>query len=268
MLVNPGDKRQANAQFQRYLDVRELLLYRGMQPVLAAAVRLAVRVGTVKAHDYVISRGGPVLLSAYKRVYHDQYRAVGEAVASAGAVTKAFGWDDDPPEDTDSWTGFYDEQKLRLSIRATMQIGDIAESLTRQVNNDILSRFSAGEDRDSIAKAVRDQAPAISKARAATIARTETHGSAMSALAAALAYKGQRGQRGVTVKFKEWLSAGDDRVRPAHKTMNGTRIRAEEVFQTDDGPMRFPGDDTLGASLSGLANCRCTILYSTDRNAV
>lgn len=52
-----------------------------------------------------------------------------------------------------------------------------------------------------------------------------------------------------------WRSAEDDRVREAHRLLDGKVARAGEAFQSILGPIRYPGDPE--ASAANRINCRC-----------
>lgn len=64
------------------------------------------------------------------------------------------------------------------------------------------------------------------------------------------AYKGYR---------KQWVTVGDDKVRPTHDLLDGVIVGEGERFYTYDGDSAlFPGDFT---SAENNANCRCIIDY-------
>lgn len=61
---------------------------------------------------------------------------------------------------------------------------------------------------------------------------------------------------------KVWLTAGDEKVRASHSAIDGTIVKADDVFVTGmGGRMRFCGDMSLGADLSDVINCRCETIY-------
>ena len=61
---------------------------------------------------------------------------------------------------------------------------------------------------------------------------------------------------------KVWLTAGDEKVRASHSAIDGTVVKADDVFVTGmGGRMRFCGDMSLGADLSDVINCRCETIY-------
>lgn len=65
--------------------------------------------------------------------------------------------------------------------------------------------------------------------------------------------------------MREWDSAGDRRVRPAHKLMDGQRVGLDEPFRAPDGSLlMYPGDTTLGAPGKETINCRCRVKTTID----
>lgn len=61
---------------------------------------------------------------------------------------------------------------------------------------------------------------------------------------------------------KTWKSRGDENVRHSHKELNGTKVGFDQTFISELGsPMRFPGDVSLGASMSDIMGCRCAAIY-------
>ncbi len=58
---------------------------------------------------------------------------------------------------------------------------------------------------------------------------------------------------------REWLSSHDDRVRDDHLAMDGKTAKMDEPWTLPDGSqMMFPGDDSMGADLATILQCRCT----------
>jgi SPP1 gp7 family putative phage head morphogenesis protein len=62
------------------------------------------------------------------------------------------------------------------------------------------------------------------------------------------------------VEQKEWLSAQDDRVRPAHVQADGQIVDFEEPFIVMNERLMFPRDTSLGASPENVIQCRCQSL--------
>lgn len=91
--------------------------------------------------------------------------------------------------------------------------------------------------------------------RAETIARKETitalHTAQEMALDQATAAGGVDAENIMMV----WHSAHDDRVRAAHRDLDGKRVKRGGYFQSSLGPIRYPGDPS--ASAANTVNCRC-----------
>ena len=61
--------------------------------------------------------------------------------------------------------------------------------------------------------------------------------------------------------MKTWNTIMDGRERDSHAEVNGVTIPIEEPFELEGGYVMYPGDDSMGASDSELANCRCSCSY-------
>lgn len=65
--------------------------------------------------------------------------------------------------------------------------------------------------------------------------------------------------------YKEWDTAGDDRVRETHREMDGQRVQLDEPFTTPDGyKLMYPGDNSLNAPASEVIHCRCRVKLKAD----
>lgn len=62
-------------------------------------------------------------------------------------------------------------------------------------------------------------------------------------------------------KTKIWHTALDERVRATHIVLEGVEIPINEPFHVGSSLMMFATDSSLGASISEIANCRCTVEY-------
>ena len=240
MLVNT----RSDTEFQAYCDTEEQRLYVALWPILAAGVRLQVNTNAVQASDYVEARGGPVLTAHYERIYRDQYNAVSE---QADLILKAAGVSD-----------FLIEQSRNLLRLGAQKIVGIAETLRKVINDLMLAGVAEGKSNARIAREIIAKAPGIAQARAATIARTETHNSALDAIDASLAYKK------IKVKRKTWWTAQDRRVRQSHVEVHDTTVDYDQPFDVGGVQMMRPGDQSLGAGAEEVVNCRCAILYKTE----
>jgi HK97 family phage portal protein len=62
------------------------------------------------------------------------------------------------------------------------------------------------------------------------------------------------------VQKKRWVARSDDKVRSAHRALNGKTVDIGSGFVVDGVGIRFPGDPLAPASLT--MNCRCRLRYS------
>lgn len=60
---------------------------------------------------------------------------------------------------------------------------------------------------------------------------------------------------------KKWTTVGDKFVRSVHREANGQIKGLYEPYVVGGEYLMHPGDSSLGASLSNLANCRCISMY-------
>ncbi|MBS0208729.1 MAG: hypothetical protein JSS27_07225 [Planctomycetes bacterium] len=104
---------------------------------------------------------------------------------------------------------------------------------------------------------IREQLGGLpARARALTIARTETTG----ALNAGHQAVYEELRRGGLIAGKEWLAVLDGHTRLAHETISGTTVDVNDTFNVGGYPARWPGDFTLPGEQR--INCRCTTLGS------
>ena len=66
---------------------------------------------------------------------------------------------------------------------------------------------------------------------------------------------------GIEVK-KRWLATLDSRTRDVHAKLDGQTVDIDDPFQSELGPIMFPGDmGSKGSVPANLYNCRCTLVY-------
>ena len=63
---------------------------------------------------------------------------------------------------------------------------------------------------------------------------------------------------------KKWISFGDERVRMDHADVDGEIVDINKPFHVGGYLMMFPKDDSLGAGLEEIVNCRCSVEYLKD----
>ena len=65
-------------------------------------------------------------------------------------------------------------------------------------------------------------------------------------------------EMGIEVR-KKWLATLDSRTRDAHADLDGQEAEVDEPFQSQLGPIMYPGDPL--ADPANTYNCRCTLTY-------
>jgi HK97 family phage portal protein len=125
-------------------------------------------------------------------------------------------------------------------------ITGVSETTRTAVRKAIAEGMEAGDGVTALAKRIREVGE-FSPSRASLIARTEatraTNGAARESLSE------YSREYGIRVE-KEWLTAGDARVRDEHRAMEGERVGVDEPFSNG---LQYPSEP----------NCRCTTLMHT-----
>ena len=145
---------------------------------------------------------------------------------------------------------FYHPDALSRDI--TRMADEISQSTGRYIEKAVNRGLQQGFSVDDIAAEIT-QIVAFSQMRAVRIARTESTRAVNAATNQA--YR-QAKAEGIELK-KQWLSSRDDKVREAHRELDGQIVEVDGVFRVDGEEAESVGD--FGSS--GLdVNCRCTIL--------
>lgn len=125
---------------------------------------------------------------------------------------------------------------------------------TTKVNSEVLQGILQGESIPKIANRLSkvvgmNEASAIRNART-TVTSAENKGR-MDMLHDAA-------DKGV-ITHKVWMATHDSRVREAHADLDGQEQEIDEPFESELGPIMYPGD--VDADPANTYNCRCTLTY-------
>ena len=121
-----------------------------------------------------------------------------------------------------------------------------------------------GKSSVEIARDIRKKSLIVNIARSLNIARTETHTVAMKSL--------NKAMDASRLKYeKEWMTAGDERVRGGskgfnHRAADGERVGQEEYFVNTGESLEYPGDPA--GSAGNICRCRCSQLFHTVAVAI
>jgi len=230
----------SDREFQKYLGTEEQRLYLRIWPTLTAFIRLTVSQNSWRAQQYFVERGQAVLLAAYRRIFEDQYRAI---------ASNSKAW---PPTQTD----FMREMAWYLASKAGSRITGMSRTNVELISRIIMSKVQEGRPTAEIAREIQQMAPELSKARAATIARTEVHGASLAAIFESARY------RRIGVRNKTWWTVRDEKVRPAHAAVHGQTVPFNEPFIVGGYEMQRPADENAPAAMT--VNCRCSLLLNSE----
>jgi HK97 family phage portal protein len=146
------------------------------------------------------------------------------------------------------------EVQRAIRKRVNKLTDNVTDTTYQSIKDQVSEGRSAGEGTREIAERIREKVfnGEITKARAETIARTETVGAMNHGELIAARESG-------VIASKEWLTQGDGKVRDSHSDIDGERVGLEDTFGNG---LRHPGDQA--GSADEVCNCRCTVLYSDE----
>lgn len=133
---------------------------------------------------------------------------------------------------------------------------DIADAIHQQIEEQLIEGINGGETMQELADRVRGAFNGISRERAMRIAMTETAAAYGSARQEALEQSG--------IEWKQWLTSGNDNVRPSHQLANGQRRRINEPFNVGGASLMHPSDGSLGAPPEEVINCHCVSIAAEE----
>ena len=145
----------------------------------------------------------------------------------------------------------------------TILITGITIGLANRIARVIENGRRSGLTLPQIARNIETQVRGVSRTRAATIARTETHNAA--GFAAHKYHQQVSADYGSNI-LKTWVATSDLRTRSAHAAANGQQVNMEEDFLVGGALMKHTGDPRGGAKNN--INCRCVIIYADQQDIV
>ena len=147
---------------------------------------------------------------------------------------------------------------IRYGLKQARQIEGTTHETVATIIADALER---GLTIQQVAKELSRLIPGMSANRAITISRTET--------TAAANYSSLLSVEEIGMPFKKkWLAANQKRTRDWHKAAHGQTVAGNELFTVRGERLAFPGDSGNGATGMNIVNCRCSLSYIIDQNAI
>ena len=142
-------------------------------------------------------------------------------------------------------------------------LAGISANISKRIENIIKRARSENLSLLEIARRI-ESFRSVTRARAITIARAETHNAA--GFAHHRYYQEVRDDYGSNM-LKKWVAGNDNRVRDAHSAMNAKDpIPMDEAFIVGGEKMQYTGDPNGGPANN--VNCRCTIVYVDAEDVV
>lgn len=138
---------------------------------------------------------------------------------------------------------FFADEVLVAAVeaRAAFFTESMTETTFEILKGKLVTGISNGDGPDTIASSIKEYFNTMKDGRAKTIARTET------SFAISKATNDAYGQSSI-VTGKEWISAGDAKVRPDHVENDGVIVAKFGAFPNGE---EYPGHHSI--------NCRCTL---------
>lgn len=125
----------------------------------------------------------------------------------------------------------------------------------RQVQTAITQGIIQGESLDKIAHRIGKQTGETNASAMLRNARTMQTGAQNAGRIEGLH---QAQELGIKVK-KQWMATLDSHTRDAHADLDGQIVDVDEPFDSELGPIMYPGDPD--ADPANVWNCRCTLVY-------
>jgi len=139
------------------------------------------------------------------------------------------------------------ERVLQFTRQRENRLKDVPDEIHAQIKASLEDGLDAGESIDKLSDRIRAEFNDIGRARGRTIAMTET--------SAAYGHAREDAMNQAGVQYKQWLTSGNDNVRPAHEEANGQVVGVDEPFSVGGEELRYPGDPD--GSAGNVINCHC-----------
>ena len=134
---------------------------------------------------------------------------------------------------------------------------NIADEVHTQILGSREEGFKSGDTTDELAARIRAEFTGITRQRSLRIAMTETSAAYGAARQEALEQSG--------IEYKEWLTSGNENVRPSHRAAQGQIVEVSQPFIVGGASIMHPGDGSLGAPPAEIINCHCVALATEKK---
>jgi HK97 family phage portal protein len=184
--------------------------------------------------------------ATFERIIRATYRDF--ALRMTGSIDDSFDFNLKDPF-AEAWIKNKASKLVREATRYTQE--QLSDEIADAVQEAAAAGFAESETIAQIAERISAVYEFARDTRAERIARTETISAANAG--------GLEAMRQTGVQIKEWLSSKDDKVRPTHEELDGTKVGIGEAFLSSSGAqLQFPGDPAAPAA--EVVQCRCTLI--------
>ncbi len=139
------------------------------------------------------------------------------------------------------------------------------ERRDKRFDRTVLAAIRSGKPlpADAVARMIARYADRLLDLRGEMLARTETMIALGKSRDDAIRQQIEAGKIREEDVTKIWRSAGDNRVRHTHRSLNGKSVPLDGTFHSVSGAvLRFPGDPQ--APIAEISGCRCRVEYKVD----
>lgn len=195
-------------------------------------------------------------LTAQKMIDDSRYRVFAEGANYTTRKIKS---------DTGIGASFrlYDEQTVKRLVKDKPELlppGKVGKDkaykwYSKRIQSSITQGILQGEDITQIAQRIGRQTGQSELSTTLRHARTAFTGAQCAGRMEGL-HEAQK--MGIRVQ-KQWLATKDSRTRDAHIDLDGQIVDVDEPFESELGPIMYPGDPD--ADPANVWNCRCTLTY-------
>lgn len=241
-------RRQYWREYNQGLIRFERYFYRRMYASLKRqyrAVAKNIENNEISAIDWTVDNYNPEMY----RIYVEEFQRVG-TIYNEDVQRRI----EQKQVDSIFWTFFFGWIR-RHAAEKVVQISFTTKKILKRI---LKLGEEEGLSHREIAKGILNKTEVLTMYRAAKITRTEIHTGVNTAIHESVRVTG-------TIEEKEWLTAGDLRVRESHVWADGERVGIDEMYIMTGEALRFPGDPN--GSAWNIINDRCAELFHTRRVA-
>jgi len=255
--INYGFEVRAQLRLRNNL---ELVLFVRLQTLIRKFVRIQAR--NLMNNELLLTRAEKQFLEDLKLLMTAQYRKIFMAMYERNTMIYQ---NLQKKQDAFDFSNVNFERLVGgYMSRNVLRLEGISRTLATKIKDFIEKNAEEGLGIEQIARDLEKIAPTLSRWRAHTIARTETHNAASYANHK---YHLDLGDSLDMQFMKRWVSVSDGRTRPEHRAANGQTVPMDGKFRLGNPKLGEVFMDRTGDPAGGvynIINCRCVITYAEN----